>query len=164
MTITRAPTRTIADLSDDERRVRRGRDGRNLWFDMRPSNLTVKMTWHDYLARTVHISGTPYNLTGREADILAVLLMRRGHAVPMADIISFIWPNPDDEPEWAESSLITILCRLRGRIPPIIHTHWGRGFLIHLPRPSPAPPLAAISEPVGGGDFVHAATANLREG
>lgn len=29
-------------------------------------------------------------------------------------------------------------------------------------RPSPAPPLAAISEPVSGGDFVHGAINNDR--
>lgn len=29
-----------------------------------------------------------------------------------------------------------------------------------LRTPSPAPPLAAISEPVGGGDFVHVNSAN----
>ena len=38
--------------------------------------------------------------------------------------------------------------------------HWGRTS--PATHPSPAPPLAAISEPVGGGDFVHGAINNDR--
>lgn len=34
--------------------------------------------------------------------------------------------------------------------------------MVDATRPSPAPPLAAISEPVGGGDFVHGAINNDR--
>lgn len=136
MTITRAPTRTIADLSDDER---------------------VNPFYAAFL-RSVGLPGThaaalSYGQRKSHADFMAFIcrarsaarpaIVRDGRVIDRAAWAAHIEAHAEKE---REENLPA--CKACGELLCGCADHdWAHG------RPSPAPPLAAISEPVGGGDF-----------
>lgn len=54
-------------------------------------------TWHNYATRKWRNK----RLSPRLAEILLLLHLRIGHVLSITDIIVFIWPNADEEPDYA---------------------------------------------------------------
>jgi DNA-binding response OmpR family regulator len=90
----------------------------------------IRMTWPMYLRRQCAVGERLIHLSPREAELLCCLLMRSGY-VSLGDLIEFVWPNPDDEPDWPESSLLVLLHRLRKKLgSSIMPCAYGRGYII----------------------------------
>lgn len=92
----------------------------------------IKMTWPMYLRRECAVGERSIHLAPREAELLLLLLLRPGY-VSLGELVEWIWPNPDDEPEWPEDCLKAQLHRLRMKIgsalcPPA--WGYGRGYII----------------------------------
>lgn len=127
------------------------------------------MTWANYISRTLIVDGVRHRLTPRLADLAFILLARRGHFVPMPDVIEFLWPDPDEEPDFSEDVVRTYVSRLRRILPDDAISaractctdkmeagHYLVGSLMlelerHLPPPRKAPrrKTARASEAVG---------------
>lgn len=92
--------------------------------------MTISMTWPQYLRRQCTFNGEVVNLSRTEAEIVSTLLMWRGRPVPKSTLISAVWPNPDLEPDWSENSIFVYAYRLRRKLPGVIESHRGHGFVI----------------------------------
>jgi DNA-binding winged helix-turn-helix (wHTH) protein len=88
------------------------------------------MTWPLYQRSEVMVNGSRVALQRKQADLLAVLLLRRGEVVSKTDLIEALWPDPDGSPEGEEVVLFQHVYYLRRRIPGIVRTHIGRGYSI----------------------------------
>jgi DNA-binding response OmpR family regulator len=97
-------------------------------------NDPIRMTWPMYLRSECECRGALVSLAPSGADILAALLLRRGELVSHAELIEALWPEPDFEPETSINCLAVHMMRLRQRLPSLIETWWGRGYMIELPR------------------------------
>jgi hypothetical protein len=75
------------------------------------------MTWPGYLRHEVIVDGVIHRLTPKLAELAFLLLVRRGHFVPMNDIVEFLWPDPDLEPDFSEDVIRTYASRLRRVLP-----------------------------------------------
>lgn len=65
-----------------------------------------------------------------ESDLLALLLVSPPERfVPMELMIGALWPNPDDEPEYAEDNVGQHIYNLR-KVGIVIENYWGRGWRI----------------------------------
>lgn len=78
----------------------------------------VRMTWPNYLRRTLVVDGVEHRLTPKLIDLALLLLLRRGAFVPIPDVIEALWPNPDEEPDFSEDVIRTYVSRLRRVLPP----------------------------------------------
>jgi hypothetical protein len=65
-----------------------------------------------------------------EHVVLTSLLLRRGEVIGYGEMIELMYPNPDEEPDWARSSLGAVICRIRAKLPGAIHTIRASGFYI----------------------------------
>lgn len=83
----------------------------------------ISMTWPQYLRQECRVCDWIVALTRRETEILLLLLMRYPNPVPMEDIISFVWPEPDLEPDIAAESVHRSLHNLRAMV--------GRQRIVH---------------------------------
>lgn len=77
------------------------------------------MTWPMYLRRRVEVDGREIRLTSFEAEVALLLLLRR--TVPMAEMIEWLWPEPDLEPDWAVSTILVLTSRMRSKGVPVIN-------------------------------------------
>jgi DNA-binding response OmpR family regulator len=89
----------------------------------------------DLHAQTVHVAGEWVFFTGKEFDLLALLLSRIGAVHSRVDIIGRIWGT---DPHRHEDALSVYIRRLRAKLEPFatlpfrIHTVRGRGYRVDL--------------------------------
>jgi two-component system OmpR family response regulator len=100
-----------------------------------PALLTVGDLVLDTDARTASRGGTPIELSGREFDILAVLLASAGRVVSRFDLFDRVW---DGETDIASNVMDVHLARIRAKIDrpfgtDTITTVRGAGFRVDLP-------------------------------
>jgi hypothetical protein len=103
--------------------------------------MQISMTWPQYLrgectldGRKIQVGFKPTYFKYRSdrgserlmvprpashVSTLLILLMRRGHPVPISDIISFLWNDPDQEPEYADDQVRKDIVKLRRKGFPI---------------------------------------------
>jgi len=93
----------------------------------------ISMTWPQYCRGECTFDGERIALPPLEAKILMVLLIRRGEVVSTTEMIEAIYPNPDLEPDWAESIIFSKFSHLRDKLPGLIETVWGWGKVIPIP-------------------------------
>lgn len=77
----------------------------------------VSLTWPNYLKKTIVVDGTRHRLTPKLAELALLLILRRGTFVSMPEIIEFLWPDPDFEPDFSEDVIRTYVSRLRKVLP-----------------------------------------------
>lgn len=78
-----------------------------------------------FYGRTVQLS---YN----EAELLAVLLIRRGRPTSFNNLVGLIYPDPDDEPDWSVNCVRVTLHRMRKKLPGLVATRKNFGPMIEL--------------------------------
>jgi len=78
--------------------------------------MTISMTWPQYKRRVVMVKGCPVRLSPMEMEIFLLLYMRRNRWVTIAEMISFIYPDPDLEPQWPAENLRALYCRMVKRV------------------------------------------------
>lgn len=93
------------------------------------------MTWPQYLRhRAVVHEPDPRSvrLTPHECELLLLFILRPNTLLSYEDIISFVWSEPDSEPDWAKSSVQNLVDKLRRckKIP--IVSRAGFGYLYPL--------------------------------
>ncbi|HVY15377.1 MAG TPA: response regulator transcription factor [Rhodopila sp.] len=82
--------------------------------------------------RQVSVGGTDVRLTGKEFDILEVMIQRRGTIVTKAGLLHQLYKG-GEQPD--AKILDVLICRLRKKLehagaPNLIGTVWGRGFVV----------------------------------
>lgn len=94
--------------------------------------MTVSMTWPQYRRCACTVGEWETHIAGRSAaEVLLLLLLRRGHIVSVVEFIEWLWPNPDNEPEFAYDLIHRYMMNLRRSIgTEIVDTHHGRGYSI----------------------------------
>jgi two-component system OmpR family response regulator len=100
-----------------------------------PAVLTVGDLVLDTAARVASRGGVPIELSGREFDILAVLLANAGRVVSRFDLFDRVW---DGETDIASNVMDVHLARIRAKIDrpfgtDTITTVRGAGFRVDLP-------------------------------
>lgn len=78
----------------------------------------VSMTWPDFQRHVIVVNGVRHRLQPKLAELAFLLLARRGQFVPMPHVIEFLWPEPDEEPDYSEDVIRTYVSRLRKVLPP----------------------------------------------
>lgn len=94
------------------------------------SALTViSMTWPQYRRRECSVNAFLIPLTRSETEILSVLLMRYPDTVSKNDLIEALWEIPDNEPEFSEHTIDSMIHNLRKKIRlPYIASRTGFGY------------------------------------
>jgi two-component system, OmpR family, response regulator len=101
----------------------------------RPVVLSIGDLSLDPVSHVVTRSGTPVNLTPKEYAILEALMRHPGEVLTRASLGERLWRDDDDV-----NNLVDVhVSHLRKKIdrPPLeqlIHTIWGRGYRLGLPR------------------------------
>ena len=91
----------------------------------------IKLMWHGYKKGVVQVDDESVHVPRQPMEILFFLMVHRGNFCPVEDLISAIWPDPDQEPDYAHDMVKVYICRLRkilGR--DAIETHYGRGYMM----------------------------------
>jgi len=104
---------------------------------LQPARATVdrfRMTWAQHQRRECTFDGLQVKLSGYQRDIVSLLLIRRGEIIHLNELIEYIYPDPDLEPDWAAQCVDRSIWFLNRRVPGMIDRVWGRGFII--PRPA----------------------------
>jgi DNA-binding response OmpR family regulator len=96
-------------------------------------NDPIRMTWREYRRNECLYRERRVRLSPQECEMLAMLLLHRGQLVSYSDIIGAIWPNPDLEPEYTEKVMHQLSHHLRHKMPGLVRTVFGRGFMIEVP-------------------------------
>lgn len=91
------------------------------------------MTWPMMLRHEVEVDGEVEKIRPGPHSLLVILLLHRGKRIRLEDLIPLMWPNPDDEPEFA----YTMVCKYREilvrRHGIEINTLRWHGYLIERP-------------------------------
>ena len=101
----------------------------------RPVVLSIGDLSLDPVSHVVTRAGTPVNLTPKEYAILEALMRHPGEVLTRASLGEHLWRDDDDV-----NNLVDVhVSHLRKKIdrPPLeqlIHTIWGRGYRLGLPR------------------------------
>lgn len=74
----------------------------------------ISMTWPQYLRCQCTVAGQVVTLTRMEIEILLFLALRPGW-VSRDEMVEFIYPDPDLEPEWAVNNMSVYIYRMRCR-------------------------------------------------
>lgn len=75
--------------------------------------MSVSMTWTQYRYQVCRVDGKYVELGPVAHELVTRLLLAPpGHYVPSDEIVNWLWPNPDDEPETAYNILRTMCWRL----------------------------------------------------
>ena len=74
------------------------------------------MTWPQYLRKECTACGFQVKLSPSETEILLLLLLRGKRPTTMEDMIRWVYPNPDFEPEDASNSIAHALDGIRKKI------------------------------------------------
>lgn len=88
------------------------------------------MTWPQYLRRECTFNGDVIKLGRVQTEILSTLLMRSPAPVSASDLIEAVYPNPDKEPDWADSCIKVLVHRVRKKLPGVIEVRYGMGYTI----------------------------------
>lgn len=91
----------------------------------------IALTWPQYRRREVTYQGETVHLRPQEMEFLSMLLMRRGQIVSGEEMIENLWPDPDREPEMPRYIMSRLRCNLEQKMPGLVTTVWGRGWVIH---------------------------------
>jgi len=78
--------------------------------------------WHNYISK----EWRGKHLTTNEADILFLLHVHADRMVPLDDIIIFLYPDPDKEPDHSFNCVPIFIIGLRKK--------FGRNIIINYPR------------------------------
>lgn len=74
------------------------------------------------------------HLTPQQARILEVLLVVQPRILTRSELISALWPDPDDEPGDPENIVDVQICRLRRVLGPgMISTFINNGYRLERP-------------------------------
>lgn len=93
--------------------------------------MTISMTMPQYRRRECTYRGQTVKLTPTETEIVSTLLVLRGRHVPFNDLIEILWPNPDEEPDYAYNTINKFLTFLRRKLPgAFAKTRWAYGPMI----------------------------------
>jgi DNA-binding response OmpR family regulator len=76
-------------------------------------SMAVSMTVPQYARREATIDGQRVFMTPAERDLLALLLIRGPRLTTREQMIEWLWPDPDREPETAQNGVEVRLSRLR---------------------------------------------------
>lgn len=104
------------------------------------STITVANVCLCINGRTVHVDGARVHLTGREYQVLEILLLRKGSVVTKEMMLSHLYGGAD-EPEL--KIIDVFVCHLRKKLTGagapqhLIETAWGRGYAVREPERSP---------------------------
>ena len=93
------------------------------------------MTWPQYQRGSCTVDGEEVYLGPLEAQILSILLIRRGHCVTKEEMFDQLWPDVDTAP--MPKTVDVHICKLRRKVPGVVETVWGRGFIIYRPGDPP---------------------------
>lgn len=74
----------------------------------------ISMTWPMHERCEVRVGARTVHLSPHERDMLVALMLRPGF-VARGELIEVMWPNPDDEPEYSEGSVVVYILRLRAK-------------------------------------------------
>ena len=88
------------------------------------------MTYMQYVNNECQFGGKIIQLTPQETELVCYLLIKGPSQLSTTEeLIEIVWPNPDKEPDYANSMIgIHIFkCRKKG-VP--IKAEWGRGYYI----------------------------------
>ncbi len=96
----------------------------------------ITMTWPQYQRRECQVGDFVLPLSPREAEVLLVLLMRYPRETELATLIGALWPLPDDEPEYAETSIYKAIMSLRRRLGAFRIVGHGRHGYMLVQRPA----------------------------
>lgn len=100
---------------------------------------SISMTWPQYLRRECTYNGAAIKLSRRQTDVLSVLLIKRNIATLARDLIPMVY-DTDVEPDYAENIIGLMVMRLRAKLPGVIHSRYGFGYVIYAtPPPNPEP-------------------------
>lgn len=94
---------------------------------------TISMTWPQYLRGECTFDGMTVALKRRHAELLLLLLLRRGQIVSLAELVHWMWPHPDEEPGHPEDAAANYIREIHTSLPGVVLTDHGRGRIIPLP-------------------------------
>jgi hypothetical protein len=84
--------------------------------------MAVTMSWAQYQMCYCRVDGKLTKLTPKQADVLFRLLVAPpGHQVSPQDLLEFVYPDPDLEPDYAENCLVIFIHQLRMKGIPILN-------------------------------------------
>lgn len=92
--------------------------------------MTISMTMPQYRRRECTYRGQTVKLTPTETEIVSTLLVLRGRCISREDLLVILWPNPDEEPDWASNMISVYLCRLKEKLPGLIMVRFAMGLMI----------------------------------
>lgn len=96
----------------------------------------------------VTVDGKPVRLTGKEYSMLELLLLRKGMTLSKEAFLNHLYGGTDEP----ETKIIDVfVCKIRKKLAEagagqLISTIWGRGYMLHEPRPIPNPVTARSQE------------------
>lgn len=89
----------------------------------------VAMTWPQYRRGECTVDGFVVRIGRYAADVLFMLMVHYPNPVTTRALVAFLWPEPDDEPEYVESFVTQVVMRLRRQIGAFrIMTRLGFGY------------------------------------
>ncbi len=92
---------------------------------------TLSMTWPQYLRNECVIGNRLTKLSPRVMKLFLLLLLRRGMITSRTEAIEWMWPDPDYEPERAQTVVAMCITDLR-KVGVPIRLSYGRGFEIGI--------------------------------
>jgi two-component system, cell cycle response regulator CtrA len=108
-------------------------------------------------AKIAEINGVPLHLTGKEYQILELLMLRKGTTQTKEMILNHLYGGKD-EPEL--KIIDVFMCKLRKKIATAssgqnyIETVWGRGYVLRPPAPVELKPHGASTSAATANDFL----------
>lgn len=92
----------------------------------------VSMTWPQMLRHEVAMDGYVVSVQPKSHAILVALLANRGRTLSKNELIEAIWPDPDDEPDWASDTFYQHMTNLFAKVGDLVTNVHGYGYI--LPR------------------------------
>lgn len=98
--------------------------------------MSVSMTVPQMKRRECTVDGETVRLTPKMERVVSLLLMRRGHIVPCSDLIEYVYPDPETQPETAWNCIMVGICHADRTLKRHVRTIFGQGLIIERPRVS----------------------------
>jgi DNA-binding response OmpR family regulator len=73
----------------------------------------ISMTWPQYQRRECTIKGKVIFLTPIQCKIIFIMLVNRGKSISLTNMITYIWPDPDKEPNYPENNFYVHMTYLK---------------------------------------------------
>ncbi len=108
-------------------------------------------------AKIAEINGVPLHLTGKEYQILELLMLRKGTTQTKEMILNHLYSGKD-EPEL--KIIDVFMCKLRKKIATAsfgqnyVETVWGRGYVLRPPGAVELKPHGALTSATAANDFL----------